>query len=170
MVKKLIVINGCMGVGKTAVSRALHRRLQPSVWLDGDWCWMMNPWVISDQNKRMVEDNIVHLLRSFLTNDSFEYVIFSWVMHRAEIITGLIERLSGLTFEVHRISLVCSEEALRARLVADGRDERVVAESLRRLPMYREMATTHVDTTELSVADTVESIVHLIGADREAPA
>ena len=33
--KKLILVGGTMGVGKSSVCRALHQRLTPSVWLDG---------------------------------------------------------------------------------------------------------------------------------------
>lgn len=69
MTKTLILINGAMGVGKTAVAQALYRRLPRSVWLDGDWCWMMSPWVISERNKRMVEDNITYLLRARMLGD-----------------------------------------------------------------------------------------------------
>ena len=114
MTKTLIVINGCMGVGKTAVAQALYRRLQHSVWLDGDWCWMMNPWVISEENKRMVEDNITYLLR--------------------------------------------------ARILGDGREAHVVEESLRRLPLYREMDTLKVDTTDLPVSEAVDAIMRLVDA------
>ena len=170
MTKTLILINGTMGVGKTAVAQALYRRLPRSVWLDGDWCWMMNPWVISERNKRMVEDNITYLLRAFLSNDSFDYVVFSWVMHRPEIIDGLLERLADLPFEVHRISLVCSEEALRARMLGDGRDGHVVEESLRRMPLYRRMDTHQMDTTDLPVAGAVDAILRLIGAGEGAGA
>lgn len=63
-----------------------------SVWLDGDWCWMMNPFTVSDENKNMVINNITHLLRSFLTNSSFQYVIFNWVIHYEDIF-NLILRL-----------------------------------------------------------------------------
>jgi tRNA uridine 5-carbamoylmethylation protein Kti12 len=42
MKKKLIIINGVPGVGKSTVSKELHKSLPKSVWLDGDWCWMMN--------------------------------------------------------------------------------------------------------------------------------
>ena len=33
--KKLILVGGTMGVGKSSVCRALHQRLMPSVWLGG---------------------------------------------------------------------------------------------------------------------------------------
>ncbi len=54
MIKKLIIINGTMGVGKTAISKELNKKLNNSVWLDDDWCWMMNPFTVNDENKNMV--------------------------------------------------------------------------------------------------------------------
>ena len=59
-----------MGVGKTATSKSLYQKLINSVWLDGDWCWMMNPFIANEENKEMVLDNISHLLRNFLMNSS----------------------------------------------------------------------------------------------------
>ena len=52
--KTLIFINGPMGVGKTAVCRELLERLTPGVYLDGDWCWNMNPFQVTDETKSMV--------------------------------------------------------------------------------------------------------------------
>ena len=77
--KKLIIINGTMGVGKSTVSRILLKKLKASVYLDGDWCWNMNPFIPSEENKRMVIDNIVYLLSSFLKNSEYRYIIFCWV-------------------------------------------------------------------------------------------
>ena len=37
--KRLYLIGGPMGVGKTTVCRELQKRLDRSVFLDGDWCW-----------------------------------------------------------------------------------------------------------------------------------
>ena len=42
--KRLILIGGPMGVGKTAVGRALRNQIPNSVFLDGDWCWDANPF------------------------------------------------------------------------------------------------------------------------------
>ena len=80
MKKQLILVGGAMGVGKSAVCRELLRQLTPGVWLDGDWCWNMNPFVVSEENKRMVLSNITHLLRAYLDNSSYRYVLFCWVM------------------------------------------------------------------------------------------
>ena len=80
MKKQLILVGGAMGVGKSAVCRELLRQLTPGVWLDGDWCWNMTPFVVSEENKRMVLSNITHLLRAYLNNSSYRYVLFCWVM------------------------------------------------------------------------------------------
>ena len=42
--KKVIFISGTMGSGKSTVSRLCSEQLTRSVWLDGDWCWMMHPF------------------------------------------------------------------------------------------------------------------------------
>lgn len=45
--KRLIVVNGPMGVGKTAVCRQLVRLCAPAAFLDGDWCWMLEPFTVT---------------------------------------------------------------------------------------------------------------------------
>lgn len=102
-----------MGVGKTATCQALNRALAHSVWLDGDWCWKMHPFVVNDENKKMVIDNITYLLRNFLSNQLFEYVVFSWVIHLEYIYDAILDALDGLPFDVVKITLMCSEETLK---------------------------------------------------------
>ncbi len=67
LIKKLIIINGTMRVGKTATSKELNKKLNNSVWLDDDWCWMMNPFTVNDENKNMV------IKKHNLFNEEFSY-------------------------------------------------------------------------------------------------
>lgn len=160
--KKLIFINGTMGVGKSTVGRCLLRSLQPSVYLDGDWCWYMNPWVVNDENKAMVVGNILHLLRAYLRNSGFKYVIFTWVMHQPEILKSLLSALAGEDFTPHIFTLICSEDALRARLQRDVdaglRQPDSIPRSLERLPLYRAMDTEKIDVSDLSPEEAAEII------------
>lgn len=160
--KKLIIINGTMGVGKTTVSKEVHKSLDRSVWLDGDWCWMMNPWVFSEENIRMVMDNITYLLRNYLTNSTFDYVILSWVLHKEEIRDELLDRLSGLEFQVDTITLNCSETALRKRMEQDQRTEEEIKRSVDRLQGYEHMQTTLIDTSIVTMNQVVEQIRYII--------
>lgn len=91
--KRLILVGGTMGVGKTAACRELARLLARNVFLDGDWCWNMNPFVVSSETCEMVMDNIAHMLGNFLRCSVLDNIIFCWVMHEQTIIDGLISRL-----------------------------------------------------------------------------
>ena len=115
--KQLILINGTMGAGKSAVSNQLLRLLAPSVYLDGDWCWNMNPFVANGENKAMVLDNIAYLLRSFLSNSGYQYVIFCWVIHQEEIFEEIFSRLEGMEYQPVKITLDVSPGALCQRLL-----------------------------------------------------
>ena len=89
--KKLIIINGTMGVGKSTVCNTLLHTLKPSIYLDGDWCWNMNPFVISEENKSMVINNITYLFKSYLNKSAYEYIIFCWVIHQEYIFEQFLE-------------------------------------------------------------------------------
>ena len=73
--KRLFLIGGTMGVGKTTTSRILRDRLPSCAFLDGDWCWDMHPFKVTEETKRMVTDNICHVLNNFLACTEFENVV-----------------------------------------------------------------------------------------------
>ncbi len=170
MKKKLIIVNGTSGVGKTAVCKSLHKKIQKCVWLDGDWCWMMNPWpqTISEESKRMVEDNITHLLRNFLINSYFNYAIFCWVIHHEFIFNLILNPLRDLKFELIKVTLTCSREALRARISNDDSrapDETWIQRAVQGLKLYDSMNTVKIDTTNLTVDESANQILKLIEYD-----
>ena len=148
MKKQLIVINGTMGVGKTATCRSLKKILTPSVFLDGDWCWDMEPFVVSDENKAMVMENIAFLL---------------W-----EILDDLLNRFADLPFDCRVFTLVCSPEVLQARLQRDVeqglRTADVIPRSLQRLPLYEQMESEKVDVSRVSAREAAEEIARQIAA------
>ena len=51
--KRVILICGTMGVGKTRTCRELQKVLDRNVFLDGDWCWDAQPFVVNDFTKRI---------------------------------------------------------------------------------------------------------------------
>ena len=74
--KDLYIIGGTMGAGKTATSRALKARLVACVFLDGDWCWDMHPFQVTEETKRMVMDNICYLLNNFIGCSAYQNIVF----------------------------------------------------------------------------------------------
>lgn len=159
--KQLIMINGTMGVGKSATSRELMKLLPNSVFLDGDWCWEMSPFVVNEETKAMVMDNIAHLLNNFLACSIYDYVIFCWVMHEESIVRQLRSLLKG-EFQQHLFSLVCSQRALVQRLFGDVaagiRRDDIIDRSVPRLENYRNMDSIKIDVTNITPLDAAQQI------------
>lgn len=148
--KHLYVISGAMGVGKTAVCQQLKPLLAPCAFLDGDWCWDMEPFTVNKENRTMVMGHIQYLLRGFLQNSGYENVIFCWVLHQEGIWRDLLTDLSGLSFALHPITLTCTPDTLFQRLSADidqGRRKRdVLLRSRSYLPLFHGLPTVKIPT------------------------
>lgn len=159
-------IGGPMGVGKTALCRELNRLLPRSVMLDGDWCWMMDPFTVNDATRQVVQDNITHCLGNFIACGEFQSVVFCWVMHRQDIIDRLRADLPlPPGWRAVWLSLTCSPEALTARIGADvaaGKRAPDVAErALAYLPLYDRLDTRKLDTTHLSPHQAAEAVMQM---------
>lgn len=116
--KMLIVLNGPMGVGKTTVGKELCRRLTPSIFLDGDWCWDLHPFSVTDATKALVMDNIRALLRRDLDCPEVDYVVFVWVLQQEETAAALLDGLDEKA-RILRITLDASDESLSRRVQKD---------------------------------------------------
>ena len=169
--KRLILINGTMGVGKTTTCDLLLKKLPKAVFLDGDWCWNMHPFVVTEETKAMVLKNITCLLQNFLQCSAYENILFCWVIPQEEIFQTLLEPLSDLEFELFKITLTCSPEALSRRLeqdVAAGRrSQGVVLRSLSRLALYEPQQTIHLDVSDRSPEEASEAILNLLQAPQK---
>ena len=163
--KQLYLIGGTMGAGKTSACKALKSKLDRSVFLDGDWCWSMNPFVVTEETKQMVIDNICFLLNNFIKCSAYDHIIFCWVMHEQSIIDTILSRLDLTDCIVHAISLICSAESLQKRIsndiTAGIRTQSDLERSLLRLPLYEHLATQKLDVSSLTPDETAEQILAL---------
>ena len=168
--KTLYLIGGAMGVGKTTACQALKTRLPACAFLDGDWCWDMHPFTITDETKALVMGNITYHLNAFLHCSAFENVVFCWVMPEQSIIDDILSRLDLVDVRVIPVSLMCTEEALTCRLEGDIRQGKrqpdVLPRSLARLPMYEALDTMHLDVSALTPEETARAIEALAAQPR----
>ena len=165
--KRLIVVAGPMGVGKTTACRELHRRLPRSAFLDGDWCWDLHPFTVNAQTKAMVLDNICHLLNNFLRCDACESIIFCWVIPEQAILDAILARLDLRGVGLHCFALVAEAEVLRERLRRDVecglRDEDVILRSLAYLGKYASLDVGRLDVRAMSPAEVAAELARRCG-------
>ena len=163
--KKLYLIGGAMGVGKTTVSQILKKKLANSVFLDGDWCWDSDPFQVTEETKAMVIDNICYLLNNFLRCSAYDNIIFCWVMHEQAIIDGILSRLNQEDCRVYCISLICDPDTLTERLLKDVeqdvRASSIIEKSIPYLPKYRLLSTKKIDVTNSTPNQVADEITAL---------
>jgi len=146
--KKLYMIGGTMGVGKSAVCQELKNKLNKAVFLDGDWCWNANPFQVTNETKKMVLQNITFLLNQFLHCSAYENIVFCWVMHEQFIIESILNALDTTNCQVKVISLICNEDTLLKHLQKDIengiRTSDILERSIARIPLYQNLNTVKI--------------------------
>ena len=165
MTRRLIFIGGPPGVGKSSVARILLQGLDEIVWLDGDDLWNMNPFRVDERTIAMVQDNVVSVLSRFLEAD-LSTIVFTWVLHRQEIIDGLLARLpTKLADHIHCLTLVCGAETLNRRFANDPNRGEVTALALERLGqcLSEDLRTEKIDTEGLTPDEIAAEIARRAG-------
>ena len=164
--KTLYLIGGTMGVGKTSACRALQQLLPNSVFLDGDWCWNIHPFQVTEETKALVLDNICYLLNRFLRCSLVESVIFCWVMDLQSTLDEILSRLDTSDCRVKSISLVRHPEVLLKRLQKDVdeglREPDILERAPARLSRYGALDTVKLDVS----ASTPQEVAMQIAAQQ----
>lgn len=165
--KNVIFINGTMGVGKTTTSIELKKILSKNVFLDADWCWDMNPFIVNYETKNMVTQNITYLLNNFIKCKEYDNIIFCWVMHEQNIIDELVKKLDLSDCKLYVFSLVCSEVELINRINIDirngKREEDIIKRSISRLEKYDNIDSIKIDVSNISAIEAAQKIKMIVG-------
>lgn len=161
--KNLIIINGTMGVGKTATCNELRKLVENSAFLDGDWCWDLHPFIVNDETKEMVIENICFLLNQYIHCSSIKNIIFCWVMHEQSIIDAILKKLDTKDLNIKIFSLIADVKTIESRLRKDvksgKRDESVIIRSLERIDNYYHLDTVKIDTNNISPLEVAKIIL-----------
>ena len=113
--KKLILLSGSPCVGKTTIGQYLFEQYNNSAYLDGDWCWCVNPFSVEDKRLRNGDKSMSFILSNYLQSE-FDYVFFtSVVLTDSGIRENILKNITADDYEVIGYTLTCSEVTLVKR-------------------------------------------------------
>lgn len=163
--KQIYIIGGTMGAGKSTVSQIMKKKLNHSVFLDGDWCWDAHPFQVTAETKQMVVQNIFFLLNQFIHCSAYHNIIFCWVLHEQRTIDTILAGLDKSNCLVKNVSLLCDEAELRKRLMKDvaagRREKEIVERSIARIPFYMALDTIKINTNGKNPEEIADEIIAL---------
>lgn len=160
--KKLYIISGTMGVGKSTVGKLLTEKLPESVLLEGDWCW--NYAVNNAETRQIAVDNACDLLNRYLKSQSYRNIVFCWVFPFQSVWEQFLSRLQT-PCDIVKVCLTCQQNQLVNRLQRDVKQglrlPDVVQRSIERQKQCLLTQTVKVDTTFLSPNQVVEVVLKM---------
>lgn len=161
--QKLIIICGSPCVGKTTVANQLFQSYENSAFLDGDWCWCVHPFSVSDPRLRNGDKSMSFILSNYL-NSKFDYVFFASVVVMGDPIrTDILNDITAENYDVIGFTLTCSEETLRERHKNRGDENEVLFDWLR-LPAYPNDYVINTDhKTVNQIVNELRSIIERAG-------
>lgn len=161
--KKLVVLIGPIGVGKSTTAENFMQQHTKCAYIDADACRAINSFPLTLATKKVVIEKIYCLFKNYLLCIDIEIIVFPYSFHgeRKEIFDTVIKRLidDGITFEMITIVLKCSLDENIKRALTDGRDkERIEREIKNTFRFYDEFNESGIDTTNLSPEEVVRQI------------
>ncbi len=118
----IIIINGSLGVGKTSVAEAIHRKFEKSVHLDGDHIGNVNPFEIYDNNCIEYLYSTLALLVGFHKKNGYPNIVINYVFESPESLKELINLLVHYDKEIYTYWLTSEKDQQRNRIQSRKRD------------------------------------------------
>lgn len=161
--KKLAMIGGPAGVGKTAVCKKLFGEISGCAWLDADWCWMVNPYPgKTDAQKGYAQGTFGRILDGYLQDDNTKIILFCWLMFADFMFELVTDPITVPGYELVKIVLTCDDDAAYLeRMQRDGRRQEQIC-GRDTMEKYHSMDATVIDTSRLTIEETAERIRKII--------
>ena len=159
---RVYIINGPMGVGKTATGKLIAEKNPGTAFIDGDWCMDIHPFVGNRETKAMAVNNILHMIDNYQKCSECKMVVLVWLMDDESVLRSIMDGLAALRAEVKSVTLFCDRDTLIRRWKNDRncewRTDQWLEVSLASLPRFASMKDA-IDTSGLSVDQTADMIM-----------
>jgi len=162
----IIIINGSVGVGKTAVSWKINRLLYHSVMLDGDYIGAVNPFDLHSHERIIHLYKTIACLVKFHLQNNFKHFIINYVFESEEQLNLLKGELERFDETIYCCLLYCEETKQKQRI--ENRNNRQLEWELQRALELNHILDEanqigfigeRLNTTRLSIDEVATAIV-----------
>ena len=153
--KKLVLVCGANGIGKSTACKNLVEVFPSSAYIDSDYCRYMNPFSFREEEIKVIVSNISNMMINYFELSTIDNVIFQYGFHgvRKQIfneILGVLDK-QQIKYEFCPILLTCSLEENIRRMQNDNRDsERINRAITNTRSIYDELNYPRLNITQLS--------------------
>ncbi len=161
----IIIINGSLGVGKSASSWALAEKFEKSVMLDADYIGAIFPRDYKNSDWTEYLYKTIANLVEFHKKNNIENFVINYVFETPKSLSALVNKLSAIDENIKIFYLSCNEEEQRQRIIK--RNNSRLAWELERFLELNEILRASalsgsigfdINTSKKTVAQVVEEI------------
>ena len=160
---RVVMINGPMGVGKTATGKYIAQQNEGTAFIDGDWCLDIHPFVGNRETKAMAVDNILHMIDNYRKCSVCRMIVLVWLMDEEWVRERIEKGVADMELDLRSVTLVCDRDALVQRWTDDHacewRTDEWLEASLNSLSAFSEMENC-IHTSGLSIEQVADMIMN----------
>ena len=164
--KKFIIINGPMGVGKTVTGKLLCDKIGRAAFIDGDWCLDIHPFIGNKETKSMAIDNIIYMTKNYNLCSECDIIVLSWIMSE-NTIEKILHGLINVGIKIYCITLICDKDSLIERWkndkIVEWRNDEQLNQSLKSIEDFTKRNIENIiDSSKMSIDNVIDKIMELI--------
>ena len=163
--RKLVLLGGPPGVGKSTVLLELQDRDPDLALLDADDVWRVSTGLDTVDNGRFAIRNVVSVMRGYF-EAGCSVGLTSWVFARPELYQPVIDGLEDLIDSVQMLYLVADAGSIESRLQKRGETGKLKY-ALNRMALIESLPFTRLDTTFLTPSQVADCVYRELKRDIE---
>jgi len=162
----IILLNACLGVGKSSVSWELNRLLEKSFMLDGDHLGAVQPFEIYDRERIADLYEAFETMVRFYYRRGYPHAVLNYVFESSNSLQDLLSRLRPIDEDIHVFWLTCDPQKQVRRIRRRGRED--MDWELERMVELNEILESadrqgfigeRIDSSDLDVEELARSIL-----------
>lgn len=162
--KRILFLNGTIGVGKTTLGTYIQERMEDCIFIDADTLCFFGKNVYYSQLKNKIIENLVFVINNYLKSDVIDTIIIAWIFDN-EKVNKIVEKIDR-TFDLYFFLLDASPKTIEKHLSKNNYPAEQITFLIKESERWRELLCTdsfyRIETDNLSLEEIYKIILKQI--------